>query len=42
MTPLIDTHCHLADPKLRGDLEAVLERRQHRNDVPDSSAHVVN
>ncbi len=26
MTPLIDTHCHLADPKLRGDLEAVLER----------------
>lgn len=26
MTPLIDTHCHLADPKLRGDLDAVLER----------------
>ncbi|MGB6552321.1 MAG: TatD family hydrolase, partial [Candidatus Binataceae bacterium] len=26
MTPLIDTHCHLADPKLDGDLEGVLER----------------
>ncbi len=26
MTPLIDTHCHLADPKLDQDLEAVLER----------------
>jgi len=26
MTPLIDTHCHLADPKLRDDLDAVLER----------------
>ncbi|MGH7778854.1 MAG: TatD family hydrolase [Candidatus Binataceae bacterium] len=28
MTPLIDTHCHLADPKLEGDLEGVLERAQ--------------
>ena len=26
MTGLIDTHCHLADPKLYGDLEAVLAR----------------
>lgn len=26
MTPLIDTHCHLADPKLGVDLEDVLER----------------
>lgn len=26
MTPLIDTHCHLADPKLHGDLEGVLAR----------------
>ncbi len=26
MTPLIDSHCHLADPKLRDDLEAILER----------------
>lgn len=26
MTPLIDTHCHLADPKLDQDLEGVLER----------------
>ncbi|HVA79954.1 MAG TPA: TatD family hydrolase [Candidatus Binataceae bacterium] len=26
MTPLIDTHCHLADPKLDADLDAVLER----------------
>jgi len=26
MTPLIDTHCHLADPKLDGDLEGALER----------------
>jgi TatD DNase family protein len=24
--PLVDTHCHLADPKLRGDLPAILER----------------
>lgn len=23
---LVDTHCHLADPKLRGDLEPILER----------------
>jgi TatD DNase family protein len=23
---LVDTHCHLADPKLRGDLDAILER----------------
>ena len=23
---LVDTHCHLADPKLRGDLAAILER----------------
>jgi TatD DNase family protein len=23
---LTDTHCHLADPKLRGDLDAILER----------------
>ncbi len=26
MTPLIDSHCHLADAKLRDDLEMVLER----------------
>jgi len=26
VTGLIDTHCHLADPKLYGDLEAVLAR----------------
>ena len=26
MTPLIDTHCHLADPRLRGELDAVLAR----------------
>ena len=26
MTPIIDTHCHLADPKLYGDLEGILER----------------
>ncbi len=26
MIPLIDTHCHLADPKLDGDLDGVLER----------------
>jgi len=26
MTPLIDSHCHLADAKLRDDLEPVLER----------------
>ncbi|HXN85476.1 MAG TPA: TatD family hydrolase [Candidatus Binataceae bacterium] len=26
MNPLIDTHCHLADPKLHGELDAVLER----------------
>jgi TatD DNase family protein len=26
MTPLIDTHCHLADAKLRNDLDMVLER----------------
>jgi TatD DNase family protein len=26
MTPLIDTHCHLADPRLRDDLDAVLAR----------------
>ena len=26
MTAVIDTHCHLADPKFQGDLEAVLSR----------------
>jgi len=26
MNPIIDSHCHLADPKLRGDLEGALER----------------
>jgi len=26
MTGLVDTHCHLADPRLYGDLEAVLAR----------------
>jgi len=26
MTPIIDSHCHLADAKLRDDLEPVLER----------------
>src|SRR5258706_4700090 len=26
MTPITDTHCHLADPKLYGDLAGVLER----------------
>jgi TatD DNase family protein len=26
MNPIIDTHCHLADPKLYTDLDAVLER----------------
>jgi len=26
MTPLIDTHCHLADAKFRDDLDTVLER----------------
>jgi TatD DNase family protein len=26
MMPLIDTHCHLADPRLSGDLDAVIER----------------
>ncbi|HXN85636.1 MAG TPA: TatD family hydrolase, partial [Candidatus Binataceae bacterium] len=26
MNPLIDTHCHLADPKLHDELDAVLER----------------
>jgi TatD DNase family protein len=26
MTPLIDTHCHLADSRLRGELDAVLAR----------------
>ncbi|HTY55166.1 MAG TPA: TatD family hydrolase [Candidatus Binataceae bacterium] len=29
MTPLIDTHCHLADPKLRDELDAILERAAH-------------
>ena len=26
MTPITDTHCHLADPKLYGDLDGVLDR----------------
>jgi TatD DNase family protein len=26
MTPLVDTHCHLADPKLRPDADAIIER----------------
>ena len=26
MNPIIDSHCHLADPKLRGDVDGVLER----------------
>jgi len=26
MNPIIDTHCHLADPKLYADLDAVLQR----------------
>ncbi len=26
MNPIVDTHCHLADPKFAGELEAVLER----------------
>jgi TatD DNase family protein len=26
MTPIIDTHCHLADPRLDGELEAILAR----------------
>lgn len=26
MTPLIDTHCHLADSRLRGELDAILAR----------------
>ncbi len=26
MTTVVDTHCHLADAKFRGDLEAVIER----------------
>ncbi len=26
MTPLVDTHCHLADPKLRADADAIVER----------------
>jgi len=26
MTPIIDTHCHLADSKLDDDLEGVLQR----------------
>jgi TatD DNase family protein len=26
MVPLVDAHCHLADPKLTGDLDAVLKR----------------
>jgi TatD DNase family protein len=26
MTQIIDTHCHLADPRLRGEVDAVLER----------------
>ena len=26
MTPLVDSHCHLADPKLRGEVDEVLQR----------------
>lgn len=26
MTPLVDTHCHLADPKLRADADAIIAR----------------
>ncbi len=26
MNPVCDTHCHLADPRLKGDVDAVLER----------------
>ncbi len=34
MNPIIDTHCHLADPKLDADLEGVLDRaREARVDA---------
>ena len=37
MTPLIDTHCHLADAKLRDDVEGVLARAP-----PPASSQIIS